>query len=132
MTTSLKIIFALITFFSFQTIFGQLKLGTYKSVSDTTNWSRLSFSANHTFKYQYRVSISHYAWYDSDGNWEINKDTLILTDTVITLYPYLGEKVLRTTKYKIEETNLLYLSQRFAREHAYLRRYLFGNYTFDK
>jgi hypothetical protein len=137
MRYNLKIIFSLITLFSFQITFGQFKLGTYKIVSDTANhweylFSELSFNEEKTFKYRYLTSMGCSLWYDCDGKWEINKDTLILTDTVITLYPYLGEKVLRITTYKIEETNLFYLSQRFSREQAYLRRYLFGNYRFEK
>ena len=43
-----------------------------------------------------------------------------------------NEVALRTTIYKIDKTNLVYLSQRFDKEDVRPGRYLFGNYSFDK
>lgn len=246
MTNTFKIIFAFAGLFSFQTTFGQLKLGAYKIISDTTSYfegrlfSELIFKPDKTFTYKYLTSISCFLWYDSYGKWETNKDTLTLIDTIIShhsvvnftkfketddnkisitvktkhnapmqgikiLYIFKNSKdtlfgltnaqgqfiidtkditatkktekhrsvddveiwivyfskkgqdqttnnfsdlsadiecvidddakneaVLRTTVYKIDKSNLVYLSQRFDKEDVRPGRYLFGNFKFDK
>ena len=64
MTNNFKIIFAFVGLLSFQTTFGQLKLGTYKIISDTTSYfegrlfSELIFKPEKTFTYKYLTSIS--------------------------------------------------------------------------
>jgi hypothetical protein len=93
MTSILKVIFHSILFLSFQTVFGQFKIGSYTIISDTTSYfegklfSQLTFKKNKTFKYKYRTSVSCFLWYDSNGKWEVSHDTLVLTDTVISHNP---------------------------------------------
>ncbi len=100
MKTSLTIIVA----FIFQSTFAQIKYGTYKITGDTKDFggghlfSELIIKKNKTFTYKYLTSLSCFLWYDSDGKWAITKDTLVLTDTVISHHP-----VVNFTKYK--ETN---------------------------
>ncbi len=247
MTTNFKIIFTLVSMLVFQTAFGQLKLGTYKIISDTISYfeghlfSRLIFKPKNRFTYKYLTSVSCYLWYDSNGKWATNNDTLTLIDNVISYHPVINfnkykktddnevlitiktknnqpiqgikilyifknskdtlfgttnsqgkfiidtkdriaikkegkyrsvddlviwvvyfnkkkgkdqttntfsdlsadiecviddnaknESVIRTTIYKIDKTNLIYLSQRFDKEDVRPGRYLFGNYRFDK
>ena len=111
MRYNIKISFALIGLLSFQTIFGQLRLGTYKIISDTTNYyegslfSELIFKPEKTFTYKYLTSVSCYLWYDSYGKWEINNDTLTLTDTVISHYP-----IVNFAKYKERNDNKINIS----------------------
>ncbi len=113
MTHNLKIVFALIGLLSFQTTFGQLKLGTYKIISDTTSYfeghlfSELIFKPEKTFTYKYLTSVSCFLWYDSYGKWKTNKDTLTLVDTVISHH-----SVVNFAKYKETNDNKISISIR--------------------
>jgi hypothetical protein len=241
----LRTTLTIIAAFIFQTTFAQIKYGTYKITGDTkdfgggTLFSELIIKKNKTFTYKYLTSLSCFLWYDSDGKWSISKDTLVLTDTVISHHPVVdftrnketndnkisilvktkqdkpikgikvlyiyknstdtlsgltnsegkfiintkdrtatkktgkyrrvddveiwivyftkagqeqttnnfsdlsaeiecviddeakNEAVIRTTTYKIEKTNLIYLTQRYDKEDVRPGRYLFGNFTFD-
>lgn len=242
----MKTILTIIAAFIVNTTFGQIKYGTYKITGDTKEFgggnlfSELIIKKNKTFTYKYLTSMSCFLWYDSDGKWTVNKDTLFLTDSVISYHPVVNftknketndnkisilvktkqdkpiqgikilyifknskdtlsgytnsegkfiidtknrtatkkegkyrsvddveiwivyfttkgqdqttnnfsdlsteiecviddtaknEAVIRTTTYKIDKTNLVYLTQWYDKEDVRLRRHLFGNFTFDK
>jgi hypothetical protein len=92
-TINLRTTLTIIAAFIFQTTFAQLKYGTYKITGDTkdfgggTLFSELIIKKNKTFTYKYLTSVSCFLWYDSDGKWAVSKDTLVLTDTVISHHP---------------------------------------------
>ena len=89
----MRTIFTLLAFFLFQTTLAQLRFGTYKITGETkdfgggTLFSELIVKKDNSFTYKYLTSISCFLWYDSHGKWTINKDTLILTDSVLSYHP---------------------------------------------
>lgn len=104
MTITLRTILTIIAVFILQATFAQVKYGKYKITSDTrdfgggTLFSELIIKNDKTFTYKYLTSLSCFLWYSSDSTWATNKDTLVLTDIVISQHP-----VVNFTKNK--ETN---------------------------
>jgi hypothetical protein len=85
-----------------QTVFGQIKTGTYHITGDTTTFgegnlfSELIIKKDGTFIYKYRTSSGRRLWYDSEGKWKMNKDRLTLIDTIISYHSVLTLKNQRT------------------------------------
>lgn len=90
MTNILRTTLTIIATLILQTTFAQIQFGTYKITGDTTDFgggtlfSELIIKSNNTFKYKFLTSMSCFLWYDIDGKWSIDKDTLVLSDNVIS------------------------------------------------
>jgi len=96
-----------------QITIAQIKVGTYKIVSDSLRTPELILKNDQTFSYSNRNGVSCLVWYQTDGTWKVNFDKLILIDSVmgfdreITKTTYLK----RTTIYSIENENLHFYKQ---------------------
>ena len=135
---------------------GQFKTGTYYFVyKDTTIsknsiasllqgqriFSELELLPDTTFIYKYRTSTSCFLWYDSKGEWRIDKDRIILTDyvlgsqgsragdTTLTM-----QMIFRKTVFNIRNDSLFYSEQTYDRFKPgyYPLRQLFGNYAYKE
>jgi len=117
-----------------QSSFGQIKIGTYKTVSDLNFTPEITFFENNTFLFSNRNAISCFMWYEAKGNWKINHDKIILTDLVKAFNKDLTETIYvkRKTVYRIEKENLIFYDQSWenSKPAYFLANQICGNFIF--
>lgn len=84
----MKPLFTIIALLISQFLIGQFRPGTYRIISDSNDlfgnyFSELIFKEDNTYIYLFRTP-SCSMWYDSEGSWETNEDSLVLKDEVIS------------------------------------------------
>jgi len=116
--------------------FGQINVGTYKTISDLNFPPEITFFDNHTFVYSNKNSVSCFIWYEAKGTWKVNRDKIILTDSVKAFNKDLTETIYvnRKTIYSVEKDKLIFFFQSWenSKPDYFLANQIFGNFVFNR